>query len=80
VRAPHLQDASGCDVPAPGVMAEIGGIEFSECPVRFAAGEEMAVVEAWAEGRNERGTLRERMLTPAALAAAFDYLDSLREP
>jgi hypothetical protein len=58
-------------------MAQVGGIAFAECPVRFANGEEMAVVEAWAEGRADRGTARERMLAPAALADAFDYLDTL---
>jgi hypothetical protein len=60
-------------------MVEIGGIAFRECPVRFAEGAEMAVVEAWAEGRKERGTARERMLAPAALAAAFDFLDGVLE-
>ncbi len=50
---------------------------FTECPVRFANGEEMAVVEAWAEGTANRGTARERMLAPAALADAFDFLDTL---
>ncbi len=58
-------------------MVEIGGMAFTECPVRFADGEEMAVVEAWAEGRADRGTARERMLAPAALADAFDFLDTL---
>jgi hypothetical protein len=58
-------------------MVEVGGIGFGECPVRFAGGEEMAVVEAWADGRADRGTARERMLAPAALAEAFDYLDTL---
>lgn len=80
MRAHHLQDASGCEEPAPGVMVQIGGIGFAECPVRFAGGEEMAVVEAWAEGKSDRGTARERMLAPAALAQAFDFLDSLLPP
>lgn len=79
MRAPHLQDASGCEEAAPGVMVQLGEFAFAECPVRFAAGEEMAVVEAWAEGKSERGTSRDRMLAPAALAHAFDYLDSLKQ-
>lgn len=77
MNAPHLIEASGCEEPAPGTMIELGGLGFTECPVRFADGEEMAVVEAWAEGRGDRGTARERMLAPAALAEAFDYLDSI---
>lgn len=75
--SPHLQDASGCDRPAPGVMLQVGAFEFAECPVRFADGPEMAIVEAWAEGREHRGTALERMRTPAALAEAFDFLDSI---
>jgi hypothetical protein len=77
VRAPYLQEASGCERPAPGVMVEIGEFGFNECPVRFAGGEEMAIVEAWAEGREDHGIARERMLLPAALAEAFAYLDSI---
>lgn len=74
---PQLQEASGCDGDAPGLLARIGPFEFVNCPVRYLDAELQGYVSEFVavrSGRCQPPTFADRRMMDARHAEAYDLL------